>query len=131
MFKKFNFSLQAPEVIEMEGAVPVSDIWSLACTILELYNGVPPFWALGPVPALFAMVDNPHPPLTEGISAALSDFLLSCFERDVTKRATAVGLLGHLWITQNPNVTKKIFFLIINFFFFFFSFPPTRIKSKV
>ncbi|KAF8516243.1 kinase-like domain-containing protein, partial [Gautieria morchelliformis] len=33
----------APEVIELRGASPASDIWSLACTIIELLTGRPPY----------------------------------------------------------------------------------------
>ena len=33
----------APEVIELKGASPASDIWSLACTVIELLTGRPPY----------------------------------------------------------------------------------------
>lgn len=33
----------APEVIELKGAVKKSDIWSLACTVIELLTGRPPY----------------------------------------------------------------------------------------
>jgi serine/threonine protein kinase len=33
----------APEVIELKGASPKSDIWSLACTVVELLTGRPPY----------------------------------------------------------------------------------------
>ena len=33
----------APEVIELKGASTKSDIWSLACTIIELLTGRPPY----------------------------------------------------------------------------------------
>lgn len=33
----------APEVIELKGASTKSDIWSLACTIIELITGRPPY----------------------------------------------------------------------------------------
>jgi serine/threonine protein kinase len=33
----------APEVIEMKGALPASDIWSLGCTVIELIDGRPPY----------------------------------------------------------------------------------------
>ena len=33
----------APEVIELKGASPKSDIWSLACTVIELLTGRPPY----------------------------------------------------------------------------------------
>jgi serine/threonine protein kinase len=33
----------APEIIEMKGASYASDIWSLACTVIELLTGRPPY----------------------------------------------------------------------------------------
>lgn len=33
----------APEVIELKGASYASDIWSLACTVVELLTGRPPY----------------------------------------------------------------------------------------
>lgn len=37
----------APEIIELNGASPKSDIWSLACTIIELLTGRPPYAEVG------------------------------------------------------------------------------------
>ena len=33
----------APEVIELKGPSPKSDIWSLGCTVIELFTGRPPY----------------------------------------------------------------------------------------
>lgn len=40
----------APEIIELVGASPVSDIWSVGCTVIELVTGVPPYFDLAPMP---------------------------------------------------------------------------------
>ncbi|GAM16881.1 hypothetical protein SAMD00019534_000560 [Acytostelium subglobosum LB1] len=95
----------APEVIQMDmnARSTACDIWSLGCTILELLTGSPPYWELGTMPAMFAMVNNPHPPLPAKISPELKKFLMSCFVRDINKRPTASQLLDHPWIKMHAQ----------------------------
>ena len=59
----------APEIIQLSGASSASDIWSVGCTVIELLQGKPPYHQLAAMPALFAIVNDDHPPLPEGISA--------------------------------------------------------------
>lgn len=58
----------APEIIQLSGASSASDIWSVGCTVIELLQGKPPYHNLAAMPALFAIVNDDHPPLPEGIS---------------------------------------------------------------
>ncbi|KAJ4326541.1 Protein kinase of the Mitotic Exit Network [Fusarium piperis] len=89
----------APEIIQLSGASSASDIWSVGCTVIELLQGKPPYHNLAAMPALFAIVNDDHPPLPEGISAAARDFLMQCFQKDPNLRVTARKLLRHPWIT--------------------------------
>jgi serine/threonine protein kinase len=59
----------APEIIQLSGATSASDIWSVGCTVIELLQGRPPYHNLAAMPALFAIVNDDHPPLPEGVSA--------------------------------------------------------------
>ena len=88
----------APEVINMEGAVTASDVWSLGCTVVELVAGAPPYYDLPPMTAMFRMVEEAHPALPEGISVELEAFLLACFTRDASQRPSCAQLLKHAWI---------------------------------
>ncbi|KAF2072313.1 hypothetical protein CYY_006368 [Polysphondylium violaceum] len=102
----------APEVIQMDmnARSTACDIWSLGCTLLELLTGNPPYWELGTMPAMFAMVNNQHPPIPSTISPELKHFLLACFVRDINKRPTASQLLEHPWIKQHyqePGESSK------------------------
>ncbi|CAI5465372.1 unnamed protein product [Closterium sp. Yama58-4] len=88
----------APEVIEMSGISPASDIWSVGCTVIELLTTKPPYFDLQPMPALFRIVQDDLPPLPENVSAATSDFLHLCFRKDTKSRPDAKTLLRHPWI---------------------------------
>ncbi|EGC34518.1 hypothetical protein DICPUDRAFT_48249 [Dictyostelium purpureum] len=103
----------APEVIQMDmnARSTACDIWSLGCTLLELLTGNPPYWDLGTMPAMFAMVNNQHPPIPQNISPDLKNFLMACFVRDINKRPTAAMLLEHPWIKlhyhESPEPKSK------------------------
>lgn len=90
----------APEVIELSGATSASDIWSLGCTVIELLDGKPPYHNLQPMPALFRIVNDEHPPLPHGASPAVLDFLGQCFQKDPNLRVSAKKLLKHPWIVN-------------------------------
>jgi len=51
------------------------------------------------MPALFRIVNDEHPPLPEGASPAVRDFLLQCFQKDPNFRVSARKLLKHPWIS--------------------------------
>jgi len=87
----------APEVIEMTSISPASDIWSVGCTAIELLTGAPPYFDLQPMSALFRIVQDECPPLPDGISAAMKDFLICCFQKRTDQRPTASALLLHPW----------------------------------
>lgn len=88
----------APEVIEMSGVCAASDIWSVGCTVIELLTCVPPYYDLQPMPALFRIVQDDHPPIPDGLSTDITDFLRQCFKKDARQRPDAKTLLSHPWI---------------------------------
>lgn len=90
----------APEVIELSGPTTASDIWSVGCTVIELLDGKPPHHQLNPMQALFRIVNDDHPPLPEGASPAVRDFLMQCFQKDPNLRVSAKKLLKHPWIAN-------------------------------
>lgn len=91
----------APEVIELKGASPASDIWSLGCTIIELLTGRPPYADLLAMTTLFRIVEDERPPLPNDLSVDLLDFLCQCFQKDPNLRPSASTLVRHAWIKRN------------------------------
>ncbi|KAJ7243744.1 hypothetical protein C8J57DRAFT_60548 [Mycena rebaudengoi] len=89
----------APEVIEQSGATTASDIWSVGCVVIELLEGHPPYHTLDPMPALFRIVQDDCPPIPEGASPIVKDFLYHCFQKDCNLRISAKKLLRHPWMT--------------------------------
>ncbi|KAJ1303227.1 hypothetical protein OPQ81_011425 [Rhizoctonia solani] len=90
----------APEVIEQSGATTASDIWSVGCVVIELLEGHPPYHFLDPMPALFRIVQDDCPPIPEGASPIVKDFLYQCFQKDCNLRISAKKLLKHPWMTS-------------------------------
>ncbi|KAK7273700.1 hypothetical protein RIF29_14759 [Crotalaria pallida] len=99
----------APEVIEMSGVCAASDIWSVGCTVIELLTCVPPYYDLQPMPALFRIVRDEHPPLPDSLSADITDFLHHCFKKDAKQRPGAKTLLSHPWIQNCGRALQSSF----------------------
>lgn len=64
-------SIVAPEIFEGEEVTESADIWSLGCTVLELIDGKYPYAELGPMNAMFRIIEDAHPPFPAGISTVL------------------------------------------------------------
>lgn len=88
----------APEVIDQSGATTASDVWSVGCVVVELLDGKPPYHFLAPMPALFRIVQDDCPPLPEGASPIVKDFLIHCFQKDANLRVSARKLCRHPWM---------------------------------
>jgi serine/threonine protein kinase len=97
-----NANWMAPEVIELKGASPKSDIWSLACTVIELLTGQPPYTEItNSMSVMFRIVEDDKPLIPEECSKLLQDFLTQCFQKDPTKRPNAGILCEHPWVKSH------------------------------
>eukprot|EP00003_Mantamonas_plastica_P030291 TRINITY_DN7444_c1_g1_i6.p1 TRINITY_DN7444_c1_g1~~TRINITY_DN7444_c1_g1_i6.p1 ORF type:complete len:666 (+),score=211.52 TRINITY_DN7444_c1_g1_i6:2126-4123(+) len=90
----------APEVIRQSGHGKKADIWSVGCTVLEMFTAQHPWGSFHDhISALFHIAQSKGPPpMPSHLSENANDFLLQCFERDPGQRPTAQQLLDHEWI---------------------------------
>lgn len=68
--------------------------------MIELLEGKPPYHQLDPMPALFRIVQDDCPPIPEGASPIVKDFLYHCFQKDANLRISAKKLLRHPWMVS-------------------------------
>uniref|UniRef100_A0A804M4I5 mitogen-activated protein kinase kinase kinase n=1 Tax=Zea mays TaxID=4577 RepID=A0A804M4I5_MAIZE len=92
----------APEVVratldKSAGYDLAVDIWSLGCTIIEMFTGKPPWSGLEGPAAMFKVLRT-DPPIPDNLSPEGKDFLRCCFKRNPTERPTANKLLEHPFI---------------------------------
>ena len=101
----------APEVIEMrQPQTPKSDIWSVGCLTLEIFTGVPPYFNLAPMSALYHICADATIPIEDpnhNITQVCYLFLQECFQKDPAKRPSAAQLLNHPWFEQ-PQPQDRI-----------------------
>uniref|UniRef100_A0A8D3AQD8 Mitogen-activated protein kinase kinase kinase 22 n=1 Tax=Scophthalmus maximus TaxID=52904 RepID=A0A8D3AQD8_SCOMX len=88
----------SPEVINGEGYGRKADVWSVACTIVEMLTQKPPWAEYEAMAAIFKIATQPtKPKLPESVSDACRDFLRQVFVEEKW-RPTADGLLSHPFV---------------------------------
>lgn len=103
-----SLNWMAPEIIGNRGASTLSDIWSLGATVLELLTGNPPFHNLVDINIYYAIENDSFIP-PNFLSIDAQDFLLTCFQKNMYKRPTAVQLLKHKWLSLSDTNKLEAF----------------------
>lgn len=98
----------APEVMQAmmqkdSGYDHAVDIWSLGCTIIEMFTGKPPWSEFEGAAAMFKVLRNESPPIPETLSAEGRDFLQCCFKRNPADRPPATKLLEHQFVNNSHH----------------------------
>ncbi|CAH8316018.1 unnamed protein product [Eruca vesicaria subsp. sativa] len=81
------------------------DIWSLGCTIIEMFTGKPPWSEFEGAAAMFKVMRD-SPPIPESMSPEGKDFLRLCFQRNPAERPTASMLLEHRFLKNSVQSTS-------------------------
>jgi serine/threonine-protein kinase len=84
----------APEMIlDSDGAIPESDVYSLAATAVFLLTGSPPFHEVDVVGVLSAHLATP-PPRVECGNPALTELLIRCLSKDPEDRPSSADQMA-------------------------------------
>ncbi|XP_010444722.1 PREDICTED: mitogen-activated protein kinase kinase kinase YODA-like isoform X2 [Camelina sativa] len=81
------------------------DIWSLGCTIIEMFTGKPPWSEFEGAAAMFKVMRD-SPPIPESMSPEGKEFLRLCFQRNPAERPTASMLLEHRFLKNSLQPTS-------------------------
>ncbi|XP_028825851.1 mitogen-activated protein kinase kinase kinase 22 isoform X2 [Denticeps clupeoides] len=88
----------SPEVINGEGYGRKADVWSVACTVVEMLTQKPPWAEYEAMAAIFKIATQPTKPmLPDSVSDACRDFLRQVFVEEKW-RPTAEVLLSHPFV---------------------------------
>ena len=94
----------APEVIKSSGTTRFSDIWSIGCTVIEMYQGKPPYSdKKDPWSVLNTICNNNIPKIPEGMSDKLKDFVEKCLVIEPTERYNVYQLKRHPFLRDISN----------------------------
>ena len=99
----------APEIIKSSGATRYSDIWSVGCTIIEMFQGEPPYSdKTDPISILNCICKNNSPPkIPEGMPEQLKDFVEKCLVIEPTKRYNVYELKKHPFLQENNSTIES------------------------
>ncbi|XP_066847512.1 mitogen-activated protein kinase kinase kinase 3-like isoform X2 [Anser cygnoides] len=88
----------SPEVISGEGYGRKADVWSVACTVVEMLTEKPPWAEFEAMAAIFKIATQPtNPQLPDGVSNSCRNFLKQIFVEE-KRRPTAEDLLRHPFV---------------------------------
>ncbi|KAG6548981.1 hypothetical protein Mapa_009423 [Marchantia paleacea] len=98
----------APEVIDPKKTYWLpADIWSLGCSVLEMFTGSPPFGDQEWYRVLWKVGHGEAPPIPEELSDDAKDFIQQCLEVNPTRRPTATVLLQHKFVATSITPTNS------------------------
>ena len=94
----------APEVIMGLGSSRFSDIWSLGCTVLEMFQGEPPYNDKKDLEVFNCICKKKElPKIPEDMSDSLKDLVKKCLVFEPEKRANVYELKKHKFFSDNKS----------------------------
>ncbi|RHN56534.1 putative mitogen-activated protein kinase kinase kinase STE-STE11 family [Medicago truncatula] len=96
----------APEVVRREYQGPESDVWSLGCTVIEIFTGKSPWEDRGFETLSRIGFSDELPEFPSGLSELGRDFLEKCLRRDRNRRWRCDQLLQHPFLLPCDRVVE-------------------------
>eukprot|EP00037_Helgoeca_nana_P033560 m.418458 g.418458 ORF g.418458 m.418458 type:complete len:352 (+) comp30949_c0_seq1:67-1122(+) len=98
----------APEAVSSDANTPLSDVWSLGISTIEMATGKCPNADVNPVRAMMLTRTEAPPRLdpTAGHSKTLVDFVDKCLQKDPATRLSVGELAKHKLIKGKPKGSK-------------------------
>ncbi|KAH7423806.1 hypothetical protein KP509_12G074600 [Ceratopteris richardii] len=100
----------APEAIMQKntGHEFAIDIWSLGCTVIEMFTGKPPYSEFEKVVAMFKVANTEIPPIPLSLSPEGHSFVRCCLQKDPAKRPSAASLLDHPFVQISNDGPESV-----------------------
>lgn len=99
----------APEVICQQECSHKSDMWSIGCTLIEMFQTKPPWYELSPLAAAFAIGQGTsEPKFPEHLTQNARDIVLKCLNRYSVNLIVFVDIRinNSLTTIRGPGVTE-------------------------
>ncbi|XP_010522353.1 PREDICTED: mitogen-activated protein kinase kinase kinase NPK1-like [Tarenaya hassleriana] len=99
-------AFMSPEAARGEKQGKESDIWAVACTVIEMSTGSPPWTADygDPVTVIYRVgYSGESPEIPRFLTEQAKDFLEKCLKREPEERWTARQLLNHPFVAKPPD----------------------------
>jgi serine/threonine protein kinase len=105
---KFQYSVKLVVIMESGHGRP-ADIWSFACTMLEMFTGKPPFSEFStPASVMFHIASSTcSPQFPDFLSQEVKNFLSKCFTRNPKLRPNVTELLNDVWFTEGDLLVSN------------------------
>ncbi len=99
----------APEIIQGLNANRFSDIWSIGCTVIEMFQGEPPYNDKKDMMSIMncICIKKELPKIPKGMSDQLRDFVKKCLVFEPSQRYNIYELKRHKFIQGNDSSSSS------------------------
>lgn len=101
---KGTLNWMAPEIMKSEVPTRYSDIWSIGCTVIEMFDK-PPYSDKQNLNIIRILENRETPKIPEGMSELLKDFVKKCLVFEGSKRLNVYELKRHPFLDNDDTIS--------------------------